>query len=455
MDRLVGSVQRYAWGDPAFIPRLQGRPATADPEAELWFGAHPVAPSRLASSGAALDELVAADPVSVLGPRVAHRFGRFPFLVKVLAAAEPLSIQAHPSLAQARAGHQREEAAGIAWDSPRRTYRDDNHKPELLAALTPFEAKCGFRPLDDTRRLVDLLVSAGSTPALVELRSRLDGSPAGSVARQGSSGDRAVAAGVVGWLLGLAPSGSRPLVADTVAACEKLLAGAMAADAEPFDAEIRWTRRLDRHHPGDPGVVVALLLNHVTLAPGEAVYLEAGNLHAYLRGAGVEVMANSDNVIRGGLTTKHIDAAELLTVLDAAPSPAPVQVPSGPRHRYRVPAPEFALTRLSGSPGGPAGVEEAGGATGPEIVLVTEGRVALAAAGGPQLELGPGEAALITPGDGPYRIEARATGVWWQIGVGDVPGPGEEPASVARQELAGGERVGRGPTRGTARLPLA
>ncbi len=418
MDRLVGSVQRYAWGDPAFIPRLQGRPATGDPEAELWFGAHPVAPSHLARSGVALDELVLAKGEAVLGPAVARRFGRFPFLVKVLAAAEPLSIQAHPSLAQARAGHQREEAAGIAWDSPRRTYRDDNHKPELLAALTGFEAKCGVRPVDDSRHLVDLLVSAAPTPALAELRSRLDGSPYGSVGSPAGSGDRPVVAGVVGWLLGLAPTDARPLVADVVAACDKLLAGSVAAEAAPFEAEIRWTGRLHHHYPGDAGVVVALLLNHVVLAPGEAVYLAAGNLHAYLRGAGVEVMANSDNVVRGGLTAKHVDAAELVTILDAAPGPAPVQVPSGPRHRYRVPAPEFALTRLSGAPGGPAGVEAIDEPAGPEIVLVTEGRVALMAAGSRPLELGPGEAALVTPQDGPYRIEARAPGVWWQVGVG-------------------------------------
>lgn len=437
MDRLVGSVQRYTWGDPAFIPRLQGRPVTGAPEAELWFGAHPLAPSRLAGSGAALDELVAADPAAVLGPEAARRFGRFPFLVKVLAAAEPLSIQAHPSLAQARAGHRREEEAGIAWDSPRRTYRDDNHKPELLAALTPFEAKCGVRPLDDTRRLIDLVVSAGPTSALVDLRSRLDGSSTGSGgvpaagATDAAAGDRAVVAAVVGWLLGLAPDVAGPLVADAVAACEKLLAGAVPAEVEPYEAEIRWTRRLDRRHPGDAGVMVALLLNHVVLAPGEAVYLEAGNLHAYLRGAGVEVMANSDNVVRGGLTTKHVDVTELVSILDTVPAPAPVQIPGGPHHRYRVPAAEFALARTAATAGGgPAAAEAVDAPAGPEIVLVTEGRAALVAAVGPPLELGPGEAALVTPGDGPYRIEAREPGVWWRVGVG--PSAGDEPPGAGR-----------------------
>lgn len=448
MDRLVGSVQRYAWGDPAFIPRLQGRPGTGDPEAELWFGAHPVAPSRLAGSGAALDELVAADPEAVLGPAVARRFGRFPFLVKVLAAGQPLSIQAHPSPAQARAGYRREETAGIAWDSPRRTYRDDNHKPELLAALTPFEAKCGFRPLDDTRRLVDLVVSAGPTPALAELRSRLAGAPTGAAPEDlagptgaagavpgGATDDRAVVAAAVGWLLGLAPDAAGPLVADVVAATEKILAGAVPAEAERFEPELRWTGRLDRHHPGDAGVMVALLLNHVVLAPGEAVYLEAGNLHAYLRGAGVEVMANSDNVVRGGLTAKHVDAPELLSILDTTPAPAPVQTPGGARYRYRVPAPEFALSRAEGTPGGPAEGETVAAPTGPEIVLVTEGRVTVAGrGGGPPLLLGPGEAALVTPPDGPYRIEAREPALWWRAGVGAEPadaGPGSSPeASV-------------------------
>ncbi|MEZ5411734.1 MAG: mannose-6-phosphate isomerase, class I [Acidimicrobiales bacterium] len=429
MDRLVGAVQRYAWGDPAFIPRLQGRPVTGEPEAELWFGAHPVAPSRLERSGAMLDALVAADPDGVLGPGAARRFGRFPFLVKVLAAAEPLSIQAHPSLAQARAGHRREEAAGIPWDSPRRTYRDDNHKPELLAALTPFEAKCGFRPLTATRRLIDLVVSAGPTPALVELRSRLDGSPTGTPDLPAAAGDRATVAAVVGWLLGLAPEAAGPLATDVVAACEKLLAGAVPAEAEPFEAELRWTRRLDHHHPGDAGVVVALLLNHVVLAPGEAVYLDAGNLHAYLRGAGVEIMANSDNVVRGGLTAKHVDAPGLLSILDTEPAPAPVQVPSGARYDYQVAAPEFSLTRLSGS----GGAEAVDAPAGPEIVLVTEGRAVVTADGAPPIELGPGQAALVTPADGPYRIEVREPGVRWRAGVGAHPGwPGDEPAGAAR-----------------------
>ncbi len=451
MDRLVGSVQRYAWGDPAFIPRLQGRPVTGTPEAELWFGAHPVAPSRLARSGAALDELVAADPEAVLGPAVFHRFGRFPFLLKVLAAAQPLSIQAHPSLAQARAGYRREEEAGLAWDSPRRTYRDDNHKPELVAALTPFEAKCGFRPLDDTRRLVDLVVSAGPTPALAELRSRLDGAPTGAPpiggGPAGAGPDREVVAATVGWLLGLAPEAAGPLVADVVAASEKILAGVVPAEGERFEPELRWTGRLDRHHPGDAGVVVALLLNHVVLAPGEAVYLEAGNLHAYLRGAGVEVMANSDNVVRGGLTTKHVDAPELVSILDTVPAPAPVQIPAGAHHRYRVPAPEFALSRAEGAPGPSSGGRTLDGQTidgqtlgnevvdapvGPEIVLVTEGRVALVGSDGPPLDLGPGGAALVTPHDGPYRIEPRERAVWWRAGVGAEPagaGPGSSPTA--------------------------
>ena len=432
MDRLIGQVQGYAWGDPAFIPRLQGRTATGKPEAELWFGAHPVAPSHLVDSGAALDELVRADPLTVLGPSATRRFGRFPYLLKVLAAAEPLSIQAHPSLAQARAGHAREEAAGIPWDSPRRTYRDDNHKPELLVALTPFEAKCGFRPLADTRRVIELLATAGPTPALAGLRSRLDGSPGGSVT--GAAGDRAVVAGLIGWLLGLPVEASRPLVADVVAAAEKLLAGAAVPsdlqddvpddgldevpdEAAAFEAELRWTGRLDVRHPGDIGVVVGLLLNHVVLAPGEAVFLEAGNLHAYLRGAGVELMANSDNVVRGGLTSKHVDAAELVSVLDATPGPAPVQIPTGAVHRYWSPAPEFALTRLAGALQG-AEAPEPMDPTGPEIVLATGGRATLVTDDGRSLDVDPGQAALVTPGDGPYRLEAREAGVWWRATVG-------------------------------------
>jgi mannose-6-phosphate isomerase len=408
MDQLIGAIQRYDWGDPSFIPRLQGRRPTGRPEAELWFGAHPVAPSRLATSGRSLADLVAADPGGVLGPEV-EVYRRLPFLVKILASAQPLSIQAHPSRARAQAGFAREEAAGLARTSPERTYRDDNHKPELLAALTLFEAKCGFRPLVATRALIDLLAVAGGGPAVAELQRRMAPGP--------GSTDAAVVASVFGWLLSLPAPAIGPLVSEVVAASEKVLAGAGPANpsgSAAFEPELAWTVVLDQHHPGDIGVVVALLLNHVVLEPGQAVFLASGNLHAYLRGAGVEVMANSDNVIRGGLTTKHVDGAELAAVVDYQPAPAPVQSAAGPRHRYEVPSPEFALTRMAGL----VGVERVQ-SNGPEIVLVTEGTVAVRSGrGGEPVVIGPGQAAFVSWSDRPYLVESTVPAVWWRVEVG-------------------------------------
>lgn len=408
MERLEGAIQHYAWGDRAFIPRLQGRPPGSRPEAELWFGAHPVGPSRLAGSGRSLDEVVAADPVGNLGPELAARSASFPFLLKVLAAVEPLSIQVHPSLAQARDGHAREEAAGLAFDHPLRTYRDPNHKPELLAALTRFEAKCGFRPLAATRELFALLAEAAPTPSLAEVAARLDAGPEADAP--------AVLARTLGWLLTRPGPEAAALVDDVVAAAEKLAAGGTAGTpAEPFEPELRWTPRLDRHHPGDIGVVVALLLNHVVLQPGQAVYLGAGNLHAYLHGAGVEIMASSDNVVRGGLTPKHVDIGELTRVVDTRPGEAPIQSPVGSAHRYQSPAPEFALSRLVGDR--PHRCEPAG----PEVVLVTEGEARLvseATPAAPPVVLGPGQAAFVAFADGPYRIEPVRPGLWWRAGVG-------------------------------------
>ena len=346
MRRLLGVIQPYAWGSRSTIATIQGRPAPAEaPEAELWFGAHPAAPSTVDS--VSLRELVSADAVGVLGAAVAAEFGtRLPFLLKVLAAEEPLSIQAHPDAAQARAGY----AAGDP------NYVDPYHKPELLVAVETFEALCGFRePSATAARLAELDV-----PALAPV--------VGELARPGEAGSRLRAAvhTVLDW-----PAASR---ADLVAA---------VAAADPLAG------RLAAGYPGDLGVVVALLLNHVTLVPGEAVWMPAGNLHAYLRGTGIEIMAASDNVLRGGLTPKRVDVPELLRVLrfEVLDEPVVHAVPVSPGVvTWPVPVPDFALYRVSLEAGAPEVELEA---PGPRIVLCLRGSATVDG-----LPLGPGEAAF-------------------------------------------------------------
>lgn len=278
MQRVDGFVQHYAWGDPAFIPHLLGVECDGTPWAELWLGTHPNGPATLADGTALVD---------VTGP--------LPYLLKVLAAAEPLSMQTHPDADQARDGH----ARGI--------YPDDQPKPELLCALTPFEALCGIRPIPATLALLDELGLAADP-----LRRTL-----------ADDGPGAVLAGLFRGALDPAPA---------VAAC--------TASAR---REAHWVRELHRRYPGDPSVAVALLLNLVELAPGQALRLDAGNVHAYLCGAGVELMGTSDNVVRAGLTAKHVDLDELLRIVD----PTPLEFPVLPDARsYPLPAAGVALERL-------------------------------------------------------------------------------------------------------------
>lgn len=370
MDRLENGIQRYAWGSREAIATLQGRPASAEPEAELWMGAHPQLPSHVTRGDLrrSLRDWVAEAPTRELGPAVAAAFGELPFLLKVLAAEEPLSLQAHPSAAQAAAGFAREDAEGIPRDAPQRSYRDPRHKPELLCALTPMDALCGFRAPGETARLFRGL-----------------GAPAKLVALLDAGDLRAV----FGDLLARDRGDRAELVSHMVAAC--------AAPPPGFERECAWAVRLAAKYPGDVGVVSALLLNLLTLAPGEALFLDAGNLHAYLHGVGVELMAASDNVLRGGLTQKHMDERELLAVLDFSPieaRPVPVLQTSAEERTYRTPAREFCLSRLD-----VAGHEVRRVLDGPEIWLATRGDARLQSARG-ELVLRQGEAAFLSPDDG-------------------------------------------------------
>ena len=305
MWQLTTAVRHYPWGSRTVIPALLGEPSPADrPHAELWVGAHPGGPSLL-TDGRPLDAAIAEDPGALLGPAVVDRFGpRLPFLLKVLAADTPLSLQAHPAPEQAEAGFAAEEAAGIPIEHPTRTFKDPYHKPELLLALTTFEALCGFRPVEESLHCLAKLQVPEVRPTLAALAR---------------GGLRAA----VPQLLALDAGRRAELVSAVAASASRFVA---ASDPE-FINTYRWAAKLAETYPGDPGVVISLMCNHLKLAPGEAVYLPAGNLHAYLSGAGVEVMASSDNVLRGGLTVKHVDLAALIEVLDFSDGKVPVLHP--------------------------------------------------------------------------------------------------------------------------------
>jgi mannose-6-phosphate isomerase len=377
MQLIEGAPRDYDWGSTTSIPELLGRPATGRPVAEVWFGAHPSAPSLVGAEQVPLDQLITADPLGALGPDVDRRFGSLPFLLKVLAAAAPLSLQAHPSARQAEAGFAQENAAGIPLDAPDRSFRDPRPKPELICALTEFRALCGFR---DPELTLDLL-AAIDVRALDTVAAMLrdDVGPAG-LGR------------LLEWLLNLDE-------ADAAALSEPVVAACIGDPSGPHVEERRMVAALGDRYPGDVGVVIALLLNLVRLQPGEALFLGAGNLHAYLLGTGVEIMGNSDNVVRGGLTSKHVDVRTLVEVVDATPMRPEIQRPSviDGVATYSAPVAEFALQRIEIEGRVPLD-------PGPAILLCTSG---YAEADGRVLDRG--SAAWLAAVDGPVTLEGRGT----------------------------------------------
>ncbi|MBO0878146.1 MAG: mannose-6-phosphate isomerase, class I [Pseudonocardia sp.] len=383
MEFLDNPVRRYAWGSRTVIAGLQGRPVPSPhPEAELWLGAHPGDPSYLVDGASRrlslLDEL-ARDPASRLGEKCARRWaGRLPFLLKVLAADEPLSLQAHPSAELARAGYARENDKGIALDDARRNYKDPNHKPELVCALTEFHALTGFREPAATVVLLREL----AVPELAGHVELLAGQP-------DEQGLRALFST---WIT-LPQQMLDRLVPAVQEGCVQLLRrGSADPDADAHRDVARTVLELSERYPGDAGVLAALLLNRVTLAPGDALYQGDGVLHAYLSGACIELMANSDNVLRGGLTPKHVDVPELLRLLHFGSGPPPIVrgAIDGPLTRYDTVAEEFRLWRLDWS-GANVGDVVSLPDGGPRILLCTSGEAKVSVGSGRSLCLRRGE----------------------------------------------------------------
>ncbi|MFG2760639.1 mannose-6-phosphate isomerase, class I [Streptomyces wuyuanensis] len=381
MDRLSNTVRPYAWGSTTLIPELLGAAPTGEPQAEMWMGAHPGAPSQ--TGRGSLHDIIGADPARELGRPALEAFGpRLPFLLKLLAAGAPLSLQVHPDRAQAQEGFAAEEKAGVPLGAPHRNYKDDNHKPELVCALTPFDGLCGFRPPAEAADFIAGL-DVDSLKPYVDL---LHAHPEEAALRE-----------VLTAVLSADPEEMAHTVAEAAAAAERL-----GGPYAPFAG-------IAHHFPGDPGVIAAMLLNHVRLQPGEALFLGAGVPHAYLGGLAVEIMANSDNVLRCGLTPKHVDVPELLRVVRfEAGDPGvlrPEASPSG-EELYDTPIDEFRLSRFV-RPEGAAPVDLT--LPTPQILLATAGRPRAG-----ELTLAPGESVFVPAGE---KVELSGTGTVFRATV--------------------------------------
>lgn len=396
MYQLDNPLRPYKWGSTTAIAELLGSTPSGGPEAELWIGAHPDSPSTVlghGDTGTALDALITSDPDRALGAPTREAFGdRLPFLMKVLAAAAPLSLQVHPSPEQARAGFARENAASVPQDAPHRNYRDAFSKPELIFALTEFDALCGFRAPGEAAQIFGALVELvekqkGWSPAVLQKVVADLGIPDETTALReaftrlltGGAETRAAVEGVAEVLESAGPS-------------DPLLSSAGAT-----------VLQLNEHHPGDPGVLVALLLNRVALKPGQALYLPAGNVHAYLEGLAIEVMASSDNVLRGGLTPKFVDVPELLKTVAFESVGVPMlraEVSELGQELYRPPFREFQLQRIELLPdGSPVPLAQSGTA----VIIVTAGSVYLDSPKG-DLLLTQGRSAFLPAADAPVNV---------------------------------------------------
>ncbi|MET9695165.1 mannose-6-phosphate isomerase, class I [Streptomyces sp. NPDC006514] len=383
MDRLTNTIRPYAWGSTTALPALLGVEPTGEPQAEMWMGAHPGAPSRIdrGAGERALSDVIAADPEGELGAATVAKFGpRLPFLFKILAAGAPLSLQVHPDLLQAREGFEDEERRGVPIDADHRNYKDPNHKPEMICALTAFDGLCGFRPPLEAAELLEGLDVDSLKPYADLLRAHPEEAALREMLTAVLTADRAEMAHTV----------------HEVAAAVTRIGGRYTPYAT-----------LVHHFPGDPGVIAAMLLNHVRLQPGEAMFLGAGVPHAYIDGLGVELLANSDNVLRAGLTPKHVDVPELLKIAKFEPGDPNLLRPEGDGEEvYETPIDEFRLSRFLLAPGGASRVLPH---DTPQILLCT--------AGSPQageLALAPGESVFVPAGE---KVELSGSGTIFRATV--------------------------------------
>ncbi|MFP4442492.1 MAG: mannose-6-phosphate isomerase, class I [Spirochaetia bacterium] len=387
---MENTVQHYPWGSPDLMSRLLDIESGSEgPKAELWMGAHPKAPSLITCGGtqALLDDYINKNPESVIGKVSADRWGTLPFLFKVLTAGKSLSIQAHPDAEQARIGYDRENKAGIPLDAPNRNYRDPNHKPELICALTPFLALRGFRPIDEILINFPEQVFPDLSEAVQNLKENRN---------------REALAGFFRTVMESPPD-----------LRQRLIAGALKQKEHTDELTRRIISGIAADYPGDIGILGPLYLNPVELSPGRAMFLDAGELHAYIKGGGIEIMANSDNVLRGGSTRKHIDVPELMNVLTFDPGKPEILSPrgAGAVKHYTAPAPEFRLSVIS-----LAGKLELNTSDSPEILLCTEGEFHASGAGDGKVRCARGHSLFITADQGSYTLSGE--GMIFRAGTG-------------------------------------
>ncbi len=325
---LQNTVLHYAWGSPTSLPQLLGKEnPSGRPWAELWMGAHPKAPSLVNCDGrwVSLKDLIEQHPQDMLGHRAAARFkNTLPYLLKVLAVAKPLSIQAHPSLEQAKAGFERENKQGIALNASQRNFKDENHKPECICAMSEFYALCGFRNITDIVAMMSASCPQGLADELKNLKKNSDSS------------------GLKTFFIALMNMDSRRR--------KRVIDEALQNIDKFSDQRLKhWIKKLATEYPTDIGILSPIFLNLICLEPGQALFLPAGELHAYLEGLGIELMANSDNVLRGGLTVKHIDISQLVNVIQFRPRTVDIlsaAATGGNEKIYYNPSEEFILSSI-------------------------------------------------------------------------------------------------------------
>jgi len=380
--KLFPKIQNYDWGSHDFIAKLYNQQPSKEPQAELWMGTHPKGESCVIykDKKITLTELISKNPPKYLGEKVCQRFGEnLPFLCKVLAAEKPLSIQVHPNLEQAKNGFNKENENNINLDDFMRNYKDPNHKPELICALTEFEAMCGFKPFNEIKETLNFLnisqyFTLTDLPSFFENLLKIDNQK------------------------------------------EKLLTEVLIkiSQTKPRSKNeglsFAWILQLAKHYPQDLGILAPLYLNIFRLKPGEALYLKAGILHSYLKGAGIEIMANSDNVLRGGLTPKHIDIDELLRVVNYDNEKVEIQKTNQEiaDNIYQTEANEFQLSKITLH--GKLTLNH----QSPTIILCTEGFCEIS----DKFALKKGEAAFI-----PFeekKITLDGIGVFYRAMVGNL-----------------------------------
>lgn len=393
---LKNTIQEYAWGSQTLIPNLIGAVSPAEkPQAELWMGAHLKAPSMVDYKGEwrPLDQLISTNPVEILGAKVADRYSnKLPYLFKILAASKPLSVQAHPNLEQAVAGFERENRRGIPLDASRRNYRDDNHKPECICALSPYWALCGFRRISEIRSLLSKIQVSEMEPALEELSAGKGANRLKLFFRN---------------LITLSPAEQERALSKVVKQAEQYASQ---------DSIFEWILKLHKEYGNDFGILSPIFLNLICLQPGQALFLSSGELHAYLSGLGVELMANSDNVLRGGLTPKHVDVPELLSVLRFEEKKLEILNPVSIgvcEKVYKTWAEEFVLSVITPQKGKPY---QSSMKRNVEIIICVDGNTIIIDMGSKQqISFSKGQSVIIPAKVSQYRIEGQ--GVLYKAGV--------------------------------------